>query len=349
MPPQAPKIAIMPDKIRGLIRLESRPKLPSIPSQESLSDAIMGFIQRGRDPETVRSDLRGIETFGRWLGARDFKDLCQKFLFKGKDQGNRQGNANMVVSAYRAHLVEEKYAPATIKRRLGSVKTIVRIARLFGGIPWVLDVPPVPMQVYRDTKGPGSDPFSDVILDLEEKNDPMSIRDRAILILIHDAALRRNEASSLDLEHVDFNQHRIWIKAKKRPQREEIVASPQIEKSIRDWLSIRGEQPGPLFTNFDRAHKGSGRISVSSLWRIVKKYGLGRTHGLRHLAITEYSKKEPNIVKVMQFARHKDPKTTMIYIDNLRTANTEASTALAEIREKRAKERAAKSVKPEEK
>jgi integrase len=113
---------------------------------------------------------------------------------------------------------------------------------------------------------------------------------------------------------------------------------PSVEKAVQDWVAVRGDAPGPLFTNFDPSKKKAGSLNGSSIYRIVVKYGLGHTHGLRHLGITEYSGQERDIIKVMKFARHKDPKTTMIYIDNLKEANLEAGVKLAEIREKRAKE-----------
>ena len=125
-----------------------------------------------------------------------------------------------------------------------------------------------------------------------------------------------------------------------RKQIEAIVASQHDAnvKALQDWIKVRGMKPGPLFISFDRAQKGDGRLDGSSLWRVVQKYGLGHTHGLRHLAITEYAKTEKDVIKVMKFGRHKDPKTTMTYIDNLKETTSEASEKLAQIRENRAKE-----------
>lgn len=59
------------------------------------------------------------------------------------------------------------------------------------------------------------------------------------------------------------------------------------------WLAECGTEVGPLFTNFDHAQKGDGRLSGTSIYRLVQRpgtlAGLGdkvRPHGLRHLAIT---------------------------------------------------------------
>lgn len=327
-------------KDRGITVIPAAASLPGFPALEGASGEIFEALQRGRNEHTVRSDLKSIEDFGRWLKAENFKELCKVFLFSSPRQDECLGNANRISAKYRAFLIDRKDAPNTIKRRLGSLKSVVKMARIFGFVPWELEILPVTSEAYRDTKGPGTDLFSDVFLALEKKkDDPQSARDLAILVLAHDAGLRRNEIATLDVEHVDFAQHRLWVKAKKRAEREEIPTSPEIEGVLRNWLRLRGDHPGPIFTNFDPAQKGSGRLDGSSVWRIVGKYGLGRTHGLRHLAITELAKVEKDIIKVMKFARHKDPKTTMIYIDNLKEASSEGSAKLAEIRRHRAEEK----------
>lgn len=333
----------MESKDKSLTRIPPRDLPLTRLTRENLAQEIFQAFTRGRNPETVRSDLKGIQAFGEWLGVRDFDKLCKTLLFSDKDSQKCHGNANRLAQRYRAFLLEAKhpdgqtkYAPATVKRRLDSVRSIVRFARTFGAVPWEIEVDPVQVEAYVDTKGPGTDRFVDVILDLETKNDPMSVRDRAMLILIHDAALRRNEVATLDLEHVEFELHRVWVKAKKRLKRQEIRISPEIEAALKSWLMIRGDAPGPLFTSFDRSKRRTDkRLDGSSIWRIVEKYGLGKTHGLRHLAITELSEREKDLIKVMKFARHKDPKTTLGYIDNLKEASSEAASKLAEIRRQR--------------
>jgi integrase/recombinase XerC len=83
---------------------------------------------------------------------------------------------------------------------------------------------------------------------------------------------------------------------------------------------VRGDGPGPLFPNFDRASKGAGRLSGRGLHRIVAAYGARagvRTwpHGLRHTAVS-VGAGTGNLIGAMRFAGHADLKTTGIYLDD---------------------------------
>ena len=96
--------------------------------------------------------------------------------------------------------------------------------------------------------------------------------------------------------------------------------------ALRIWLEFRGQQDGPLFTNFDPARKGrNGRLAPVSIYRIVTK--LGRMvglkvwpHAIRHSSITRAYELKPDPVQVQKFARHKDIGTTMIYVDGYEDA-----------------------------
>lgn len=281
---------------------------------------------RDKDPKTIRTYASHIEDFRAWIGASSPQEAAAAFLAKG------QGNANLLAINFKSHLSAEKYAPSSINGHLTALRSLVRMARTLGMVPWSLEVPNVQNEAYRDTAGPGTEKFVDVMKGLEARTDPMGLRDRAILALIHDAGLRRDEAASLDLEHVDFQGHRLWVKAKKRVQRVEISMNADVERCLKDWIRARGDAPGAFFKNFDPAGKGE-RLTGSSIARVSHRHGLGHPHGLRHLAITEaLDATNGDIRSVMKFSRHRDPKTLMIYDDKRRNVSGEISETLSRIR-----------------
>jgi integrase/recombinase XerC len=83
-----------------------------------------------------------------------------------------------------------------------------------------------------------------------------------------------------------------------------------------------GEQPGPLFRSLDRARKGSGRLTGSGIYALIR--GLGASagikvwpHGLRHAAITEALDRTGGDVRAVQrFSRHRDLRALQRYDDN---------------------------------
>jgi integrase/recombinase XerC len=77
----------------------------------------------------------------------------------------------------------------------------------------------------------------------------------------------------------------------KGDQDRELLTLPhETAAALRAWITVRGEEPGPLFVNFDRAGKGR-RLAATSVYRMVRELGQragvrARPHGLRHRAIT---------------------------------------------------------------
>jgi integrase/recombinase XerC len=304
-----------------------------------LREVLVDAFLRGKDPKTVRAYRMWLLHFREWIEAYlklagalpagrtlSLNDAALAFLGAG------QGQANFLAHEWKASLIKDGYAPSSINGHLVALRSMVRAASLFGVVPWTLSVDNVPLETYRDTLGPGMGALVAVVKALQGRTDDMALRDQAIIALLHDAGLRRDELVSLDIEHVDWAQHRVWARTKKRTARAAISVNPDVEGCLKAWIRARGDSPGPIFTNFDRAGKGS-RLSGRSISRITSKYGLGHAHGLRHLAITEaLNVTNGNIREVMKFSRHRDPKTVMIYDDNRKDVAGKISKKLSRLR-----------------
>lgn len=282
--------------------------LPAQIGPEVLVDAFF----RGKDPQTVRSYEQRMATFAAYIGASSLPEAAAKFLSLD------QARANLTAIKFQDYLLRErKLSPNYVAGHMTALNSMVRLGRTLGMVPWTLEIDRVKPEVYRDTMGPGTLAIGKVLQELNTKSDPISIRDRTIITLLYQCCLRRNDLISLDLEHVDFENHRLWPKRKMRSERTELEIHANGEKVLREWIIIRGEHRGPLFTNFDRAKKGDGRLCGMSIVRICHRYGLGKPHGLRHSGTTDALKaNNGNIPETMKRTGHKDPKTLMIYNDN---------------------------------
>ena len=187
----------------------------------------------------------------------------------------------------------------------------------------------------RDTRGPGTVGVRRLLSHAGAHRSPAhAARDQALVRLMFDLGLRRGSVVSLDLEHLDLAAGRIWVKLKGCAQRA-WRSLPEPTRGAPAWLEHRGDQPGPLFTNFDRAGKGR-RLTGRSLHRIVQRLGadLGinvRPHGLRHSAITEALEvMDGNVRAVQKFAGHADVRVIERYDDARQDVAGQVSRMVAE-------------------
>jgi integrase/recombinase XerC len=139
------------------------------------------------------------------------------------------------------------------------------------------------------------------------------------------------------VEDINLESGEIWVKGKGRSAKERFGLPRPTLEAIVEWLEAKGNPTGPLFTNFDRAHK-CGRLSASSVYRIVRALGervgvQARPHGIRHSAVTEAIKHAAreglDLSAVLAYSRHRDPRTLFSYRDAEGDAQASVSSAIA--------------------
>jgi len=239
-----------------------------------------------------------------------------------------QGEANALALEYKADMIERELSPATINRRLASLRSLVKLARTLGLANWNLDVENVKSQSYRDTSGPGRCGIKSILAMAANQGGAKGARDVAVLRLLFDLGLRRGEVVRLDLADVDLEVKTIAVIGKGRRERQTLTLPEATCEALAAWIQERGESDGPLFVNLDHRPKVcGGRLSGTSIYRMVRSLGAGvgistRPHGLRHTAITEAVKAATaegiGLEEVLDFSRHADVSTLMIYRDRER-------------------------------
>jgi integrase/recombinase XerC len=233
------------------------------------------------------------------------------------------GEANALALAYRTHLMERELAAITISRRLTALRSMIKLARTLGLIPWTLEIQGLKTEGYRDTRGPGRNGFRALLEVLNGRNDAKTLRDRAILRCLFDLGLRRKEVVNLDVEDFDRQAGTLAVLGKGRTAKNTLTLPPQTRQALEVWLNARGEEPGPFFLTMNRANQGEVlRLTAAGLYGKVRE--LGRKaglkvwpHGIRHSAITEaLDATGGNIRAVQRFSRHKDVRVVERYDDN---------------------------------
>jgi integrase/recombinase XerC len=293
------------------------------------TDSLIASFLSGRNARTLiayRSDLADFRAFL----TVDTVDEAARGLITAT-----QGEANAIAHAYRGHLVERGLQAATINRRLAALRSLVTLANRIGLVPWRLSVEGLTSQPYRDTRGPEPAVYREMLALAEQQAPRKAARDVAILRLLHDIGLRRGELVSLDRAHFDRARGILMVRGKGRTEAVPITLPVPTQAAFERWIGQRGDHSGPVFTNLDRAAKGSGRLSGAAVYQLVRGFGakLGATvrpHGLRHLAITRaLDAFGGDIRRVAQFSRHRDIRVLMAYDDNRLDAGGEVAAVVA--------------------
>lgn len=219
------------------------------------------------------------------------------------------------------------YSPAAINTWLAGVKAFCKWALRKQLIP----VDPTAGIKTQQRKGTSRRHAREQLTDLEVRRvldnpdqSPARVRSHAILCLMAYTAARQIEVYHADLQDLTTREGKLVLAVlgKGHTEKDEllVITNPELETALHDWLAVRGDKPGPLFTSFSPRNK-DGRLSLSAIRRLVKgeykRAGVRgdkkTTHSLRHTAITNAIRHGAPVQKVQSMARHSKLETTMIY------------------------------------
>jgi integrase/recombinase XerC len=300
----------------------------------SSSDLLADFLRLKISANTRRNYSKAIADFCRRTDDSEVSErLLSQFL------SLQQPEAVYQVLHYRQLLIEAKLAPSTINVRLSALKSFVDYARQAEQCSFNLaDVTCLKVESYGDTTGIEVAGFREM-LQIPDRSTIKGIRDYAILRLLWDNALRRNEICSLDVGDFD-KSGRLSILGKGKIQKSQIDLSPATTIAISQWLAARDDyqQNDPLFTSLDRRSKGH-RLDGSTIYRLVREFseaaGIDKIvspHRIRHSAITAYlDASDGNIRAAQALSRHANLNTLNRYDDNRHKYQAQATNTLADL------------------
>ena len=251
--------------------------------------------------------------FAEWLASLDVRvragelaDTTRKTYVLGAQRffsfhASQNVYASDVVLEWLAALRSAGHKPASINTWLAGARAF------FGWAVSAQRVPFNPTQGIRGAKRTGTtrqhsrDELTDTevmrVLAAPNTTTPEGIRDRALLALMAYTAVRSIELHRADLEHLRTEGGKLvlYVQGKGHLAADEmiVIAHPDAETALRDWLAVRGETPGALFVSLSNATRGE-RLSLRAIRGTVKQYyrvagvhgDRKTTHSLRHAAIT---------------------------------------------------------------
>jgi integrase/recombinase XerC len=298
------------------------------------AELIEAFLS-GKSPKTIEAYKRDLEDFRVFLEAQDLDHAAKTFLSGGLHR------ANHLALKYKVHLSDAKKLQATtVNRKLAALRSLTDMAYTLGMINWKVRVKNQKVEdESRNTSGPGKTGTLKLLEEASKRKDAKGLRDKALLHLLYDLALRRSEVVGLDLEDVDLERKTIRVLGKGRLQKQTLTVPVRTRDVLALWVGVRGDWDGPLFVNFhhDGTIKGK-RLTADGLYYIVKYFGEKtgqkvRPHGLRHTSISEAVRKTQaigmDVTKVLKFSRHKNLNTLQVYIDGVEGAQGEIAELVA--------------------
>lgn len=151
-------------------------------------------------------------------------------------------------------------------------------------------------------------------------------RDKAIILLMITCGLRINETRLIDIQDIEEREGRmkVYIQGKGHSEKDDFkFIPPEVYQVIEEYLETRpnAKKEEPLFTGTSNNQKGT-RITETSFSRLVKdifkESGFNSkrltAHSLRHTSSTILYKTGASLYQVQMHSRHKNPKTTELYI-----------------------------------
>lgn len=296
--PRAPNVEIVPAEAGALRHLGAIGP-----------EALLKHFLQGRSPNTLAAYTRDLAVFARHLQL-DVREAVNVLL------GTTQGQANALVLEWANTMTG---ASSTRARRLGTLRSLTKLARMLGVITWALSIQGPHVETYRDTRGPALETIHKMLATCGEDHEGR--RNRVILLFLAALGLRRTELITLRLSDYDQVNRRVHVIGK--GAKEVWVTLPAtVVEALHAWIDNsewHAAKDAPLVCSL--AHPGAGApLSRQGLNWIVgtigKRAGVKAwPHGLRHAGIT-LGLDSHDIRHVRKFSRHANVQTVMIYDDN---------------------------------
>jgi integrase/recombinase XerC len=197
-----------------------------------------------------------------------------------------------------------KLAPSTISRRLVAVRSLLRYTL---GPDRTPDAALAPKRPRRLPDAPKLSEIEELV-DSFAGDDPLALRNRALIELVYSAGLRSAEAIGLDLGDVDFEQELVHVRR---------------GKGAKDRVVPLGEQAGALVARYLReARPQLARGAENALFLSVRGRRLDTStlrrlaphpHRLRHAFATHLLEGGADLRTIQELLGHSSLSTTQMY------------------------------------
>ncbi|MCC5927815.1 MAG: tyrosine-type recombinase/integrase [Cyclobacteriaceae bacterium] len=239
---------------------------------------------------TIESYCNGLKVFFSFIGAKPLTEISNDDL----------------VNFNNGYILLNEYSISYQNTVINAIKTFFRKIERSRLNPEIVQRP------RRESKLPN-------VLSKEEVRSILevigNVKHRAVISLIYACGLRRSEALSLELTHVDYHRKLLIIKAAKGRKDRVVPLSDKLLELIRDYIVCFK----PLKYVFEGEIRGK-MYSATSLQNVLKqsveKAGINKPvtlHWLRHSYATHLLEGGTDLRYIQEILGHKSSRTTEIY------------------------------------
>nr|AGU11929.1 Phage integrase family [uncultured organism] len=290
-------------------------------------------IERGLSQHTLSAYRRDLAVFAEWLEAAPVVE---------SDGADRAGGSSVLrdvarlaradVSGFVTHLAtrpEGPLAPRSIARMLSSVRSFTAFAAGEGWLP--LD----PGTAVRPPKAPMRLPKAIPVEDMErllgavsvDADDPVQLRDKALLELLYATGARISEAVGLSVDDVttlsDADGELSVVKVTGKGNKQRIVPLGSFARAAIDAYLVRARPVfaarGPSTPALFLGARGA-RLSRQSAWLVIQAAAAAADleahvspHTFRHSFATHLLEGGADVRVVQELLGHASVATTQIY------------------------------------
>jgi integrase/recombinase XerD len=264
------------------------------------------WMERGLSENTLASYRNDLVKLLQWLEDNHYK--CASISAMGLNE-------------YQAYLVDKEYKQTSRARMLSALRRFFQYLhreKIRGDDPTALLISPkLPQRLPKDLS-------EDQVYDLLEApnvEDPLELRDRAMLELLYATGLRVTELVSLTMENLSLRQGVVRVTGK--GDKERLV--PMGENAV-DWIqtfldhgrpALLGEKSSDVVFPSKRARQ----MTRQTFWHRIKHYAVIAgidsdklsPHVLRHAFATHLLNYGADLRVVQMLLGHSDLSTTQIY------------------------------------
>jgi len=301
------------------------------------------LAQVRKSPSTIDNYSRDLDDFLQASTSIPFSTLLEadesliaRYVDGLWSRPARRGSGHKSAKEKITYITGSNLALNTIRRRVSTVRVFydwcIRVRKRHDQLN------PVPRGVRGKERGfvsyapsapwiPSESQFADLLLYVFAT---MSLRNQALILVLYDGALRREEVTFLRKDHIDERTHTIKIphELTKNKMQGRIVLSNTTWKILQDYLqedrarlvqAYGAEDAGPLFLSESNQNAGQpiSKWSITKIFEEIRQaLGLPQLtpHKLRHLMLTHLMDNGLDLYEVSRYGRHRSIASTEIYL-----------------------------------